>query len=238
MTNYKKKYLKYKLKYLKLKQTGGCIGFDCFGYKNSKKREDSLETQDNSIKANIFIYVNGGKYQNFDFIIDKNKTSLETKNDIFKYLKNEFEFFKDEIKDEIKYFYEPNIKIEFGDIELSDDVILNTYDDMADGAVINIYFNLKKITCALCGKQDDIDSNNYVYELNKETNEYQYVHYDINLCLEYVRDRVKRLKVSEKERITRTNYIYSKIQKFPMDPEQESSALDREKKKSITTIVN
>ena len=39
MTNYKKKYLKYKLKYLKLKQTGGCIGFDCFRYKNSKKKK-------------------------------------------------------------------------------------------------------------------------------------------------------------------------------------------------------
>ena len=228
MTNYKKKYLKYKLKYLKLKQTGGCVGFDCFGYKNSKKREDSLETQDNSIKANIFIFVNGGIYENFDFKINKDKPFLKTKDAIFEYLKNKFEFFKDKIK----YFYEPNIKIEFGDIELNDDVILNTYDDMANDAVINIYFNLKKITCALCGKQDDIDSNDYVYELNKETKKYQYVHYDINLCLEYVRDRENRLEVSEIERITRTNYIYSKIQKFPMNTEQESSALDREKKKS------
>ena len=237
MTNYKKKYLKYKLKYLKLKQTGGCIR--CLGEKNRTETEDSLETQDNIINANIFIHVNGGIDKNFDFKINKDKPFLKTKDAIFEYLKNEFKFFKDEIKDEIKYFYEPYIEIKFGNIQLYDDVILSEeHNDMADGAVINIYFNLKKITCALCGKQDDIDSNDYVYELNKETKKYQYVHYDINLCLEYVRDRENRLEVSEIERITRTNYIYSKIQKFPMNTEQESSALDREKKKSITTIVN
>ena len=39
-----------------------------------------------------------GYMKNFDFIIDKNKPFLETKNDIFKYLKNEFESFEDEIK--------------------------------------------------------------------------------------------------------------------------------------------
>ncbi len=182
MTNYKKKYLKYKLKYLKLKQTGGCIGFDCFGYKNSKKREDSLETQDNSIKANIFIFVNGGIYENFDFKINKDKPFLKTKDAIFEYLKNKFESFEDEIK----YFYEPYIEIKFGNIQLYDDVILSEeHNDMADGAVINIYFNLKKITCALCGKQDDIDSNYYVYKQNKDTKEYLYAHYTINLCLKY-----------------------------------------------------
>ena len=219
---------------MKLKQTGGCIGFDCFGYKNSKKRED------NSIVANIFIYVNDGIDKNFDFKIDKDKPFLETKNAIFEFLKDEFEFFEDEIK----YFYEPDIKITFGGEELQDldaQALSEEHNDMADGAVIKIYFNLKKITCALCGKQDDIDSNDYVYKQNKQnrqTKEYHYAHYTIKLCLKYQGEKEELERQQgylhderEKERIR--SEMYEKKEKIAITGIPELSALDREKRKPI-----
>lgn len=137
MNNYKNKYIKYKLKYLKLKQMGGvCFESSCFPLKHNVEKEE--DEKEDIITAKGVIYVDGGDPHSYDLSIDKNET---IKHNIDK-------FFKDFKDDEIKYFYELD-KIMYAGNELTNESDLS-FLDMEDEAVINIHLKLRKIKCNIC----------------------------------------------------------------------------------------
>ena len=84
MNNYKNKYIKYKLKYLKLKQTGGvCLGSWCFPPKHNVEDEEQEEKK--TIIAKAVIYLEDLRQDEYDLSIEKKKNIM---NSINKFLKN------------------------------------------------------------------------------------------------------------------------------------------------------
>lgn len=174
MNNYRNKYIKYKLKYLKLKQMGGsCFGRTCLS------RKDNIEKQDNIIKAKAVIYLEDVRQDEYDLFINKNKHIMNSINIFLKNLKKEKYLNNDNLLSTIKY----------GDIELIDsEDLLYIHEDMENDAIINIYFNFRYVKCAACGKEDKITSNRY------SDREKKYLHNSVNQCLDYVKAKYESLK--------------------------------------------
>ena len=232
MNNYKNKYIKYKLKYLKLKQTGGvCLGRGCFPAKDNveeKEQEDEEEQEEENEKEDIIIakgviYVDGGDPRSYDLFIDKNKTIMH----------NIDKFFKDFKDDEIKYFYELD-KIMYAGIELTNESDLS-FVDMEDEAVINIHLKLRKIKCNICEQEDKITSNDYIYSHENKV----YVHHSINKCYNYIEKKEYNTTADKKNAINKILRQHGKIAPGYSDTMMFSyyNPLDREKKNKYAKII-
>ncbi len=215
MTNYKNKYIKYKLKYLKLKQTGGCFPPMCVPGKEEEEEEEE-KNRDDIITVNGVIYIDGGDPRSNELSINKNKPIMDSID----------KFFKDFKDDEIEYFYEID-KIMYAGSELTNESDLSI-EDMEDEAVINIHLKLKKIKCSVCGHEDNINSHDYIYNYNKKV----YVHHLIDKCYNYIEgkhydtneDKTKDIiKILQKHGEIAPGYADAMFSYY-------NDALDREKK--------